>query len=546
MDKVKLILTGLKKYHFWVLIVVVVVVGLVMWATATADLAGRYEKREGELDGHFSAVRTIVSEPAPPNQGVVDAIQHVHQDLKEKVLQAWEILYKEQKEKNPWSPVLGEDFLIVVNSLGPDDEIPVQYRELYQNFIRDHFPRLLEIIDVRRPAEPKDDGTAEGAKMMPEGTRHPGHMGSGRMGTDVEMIGKVEWNDQDLERIEAWFDWQRRPSTLRVRLAQEDLWVYEALLRIVKNTNEGATGYYNGAVKRIEALEIGQDVSQKRASSRPLIKSTGSQNTRRGGQPMGAPGDMMGEGMMSEAVDPQGMGPPAVEPGARPGRSGADGKSSDQRLAQRLMEGRYVDDSGNPLEAAAKHPYAEFKMMPIRMLLVMDQRKLPRLLVECANSSMPVEVRQVGISPGEGARIDFSRIAAQNQPVRRTRSPGGYRGGAEMGMEPSYGRSSHRPSRGGSSTRMLGPAAEGDYGPFDVPLEIAGIIYIYNPPDRDKLGTGAAAEKPAEAAPPVEKPAAPAVEKPAAPAVEKPAAPPAVQPAAPPAKKPAAPPAEQP
>ena len=45
-----------------------------------------------------------------------------------------------------------------------------------------------------------------------------------------------------------------------------------------------------------------------------------------------------------------------------------------------------------------------------------------------------------------------------------------------------------------------------------MPVEIYGVIYIYNPPDREKLGTGAAsAEKPAEAA----APAAPAQPPPA-------------------------------
>ena len=48
-------------------------------------------------------------------------------------------------------------------------------------------------------------------------------------------------------------------------------------------------------------------------------------------------------------------------------------------------------------------------------------------------------------------------------------------------------------------------------GPYDVPVEIHAVIYIYNPPDREKLGTGAASAKnPAEAAAPAAPAAAPA------------------------------------
>jgi hypothetical protein len=58
-------------------------------------------------------------------------------------------------------------------------------------------------------------------------------------------------------------------------------------------------------------------------------------------------------------------------------------------------------------------------------------------------------------------------------------------------------------------------------------VELYGVIYIYNPPDREKLGTGtASAEKPGEAA---------ATEAPAAtpPAQAAPAASPAASPAEP-------------
>ena len=46
-----------------------------------------------------------------------------------------------------------------------------------------------------------------------------------------------------------------------MRLAQEDLWVYEALLRIIEKTNKGAT-YENAAIKGVLALEIGKQAAR--------------------------------------------------------------------------------------------------------------------------------------------------------------------------------------------------------------------------------------------------------------------------------------------
>ena len=42
-------------------------------------------------------------------------------------------------------------------------------------------------------------------------------------------------------------------------MAQEDLWVYETLLRLVRKVNEGATSQANAPIKKIVALDIGKD-----------------------------------------------------------------------------------------------------------------------------------------------------------------------------------------------------------------------------------------------------------------------------------------------
>ena len=107
------------------------------------------------------------------------------------------------------------------------------------------------------------------------------------------------------------------------------------------------------------------------------------------------------------------------------GAAGATGGEEGRRRA--MLEGRYVDDKGEPLlyeseYPYAKHPYAEFKMMPIRMDLVMDQRRLPRLLVECANSNMPIEVRRIRIATGTGS--ESLNLSPGNRPTAMGMEPG--------------------------------------------------------------------------------------------------------------------------
>jgi hypothetical protein len=122
-------------------------------------------------------------------------------------------------------------------------------------------------------------------------------------------------------------------------------------------------------------------------------------------------------------------------------------------------QGRYVDATGVPITGPPP-PGEPFKRMPVYLELIVDQREIPKLLVECANAPMPVEVRQLRINPDQGGG-------------------GGSPAGGQAG-------------KGGAERTS-----------FDVPIQLSGIIYIYNPPPEEPKpeGEGAAAEATAGAAP---------------------------------------------
>jgi hypothetical protein len=142
---------------------------------------------------------------------------------------------------------------------------------------------------------------------------------------------------------------------------------------------------------------------------------------------------------------------------------------------------------------------------------------------------MPIEVRRVRILKSKGSTIDLQSSASVQGggTTGAPPMPGGMMGSAwpKAGGTP--------PKTGGTTSRPAGEKEE--LGQFDMPVQIQGVIYIYNPPDREKLGTGtASAEKPAETATPAApEPAAPAT-SPAAPA--SPTGTPAKVPAASPTK----------
>jgi hypothetical protein len=529
MDQLKAAMAWLAKYHFWVLSGLIVLVGLVVWFLATSDLNARYNTRKQKIDGDFQAMQGIQGEQQHPNERVIQATQAKQEDLKKKVMDAWRTLFKQQEEKNPWPDVLGQDFVNFIKSQPVDAEIPAHLRETYQNFIIQRFPKLLELIDVRRPKP----GTKAAEKPSAAGEATGGESEA----KPTDFTGMVFWDENNLKGIQEPYKWATQPSTLQVRMAQEDLWVYEALLRIIKNTNEGARDYYKAPVRRIEAVEIGPAAAGafSRVGSVATFGAAEGGEAAEGGAPAGEPAP-----------------PPEGDPNAAPA-PGAEGAAPLDNISRNLLDRRYVDSKGKPLIAGAPHPYPEFKMMPIRLKLVMNQVQIPKLLSQCANSNMPVEVRQVRIRPDDSGRFEVAgaATAASATGPAGGGAPPGPEGGAPGPAAPAA------PPEGGQPRPAEGSRSSDDAGQsLYVPVEVLGIIYIYNPPDQAKLrpaaaagdaaAPGAAAPADAGAAapggnPPV--PGAPPAE-PAAPpadAAPAPAAAPAAAAPAPPGSGPAAP-----
>ena len=426
MDKLKNALTVLKKYHFWILCGLSIVIALGVWSLATADLASQTETRQQKLEGDVKKMVGICSTKDHPNEEVVQAYKKLEALTATNALAAWTTLYGEQDKNNQLPEVLSDDFKAYFRSLkGPDDTLDWEYLSEYQNFIGEHIPKLFEQLDLRRPAGGAEPSPGPVAPRQPTTSRGGGGGDSGGS-TEPEMIGIVTWNDTEPMTKRFQFPGQQ-PTTQQVVRAQEDLWVYEALIRVIRNTNLGATRSDNAPIHTINALLIGEDV------------------------------DGTGQNPTETTIDLGAAAAGAAKP--------------------ELNASRYVDDKGLPLAGPPyKHPYAEFRMMPVRMGLEIKQTKIPTLLAECANSKMPIEVRRFRFNPGEGATLN----------LRQAPGPAaGERSGKGVVTYPTASQES--PS-----------SADKSY----VSIEIDGIICIYEKPDREKLGTGAAAEEPETATQP--------------------------------------------
>ena len=230
MDKVKIILDLAKKYLFWFIFASTVVVVLICWWLATTSLAKSFQLQQLKIKKKITEVEAISNDTQHPTPDYIKAVNDKNQKLKEGVLKVWTTLYDDQKKNNPWpKDVLGKEFVDTIDKLEPTDEIPYYLREKYQNVIKNYFPTLFKIIDLRHPPDSSVAGGRNGDNVQPTqvGRINPSAMlrmalGRGRTSTaadNADWVGTVDWDEADRLHLENRFNWRTRPDSDIIRLS---------------------------------------------------------------------------------------------------------------------------------------------------------------------------------------------------------------------------------------------------------------------------------------------------------------------------------------
>ncbi len=465
MEQLKPYLKLLQKHHFWVICALAVITAIVVWKTATASIDEETSKNRSLVEGKFQAVKSI--ELSPPNETFKTAVNSRAEELKQRVFQAWQALYERQVGLFRWPEVVRD-----IERLPETQEIPISWRERYNNLVvESEWRRVFEVLDVVRP-KPVDPDASEEERQA------------------EEYIGTVVWDESARRALVDRYRSSTRPSSVKVRITQEDLWIFESLFRMIRGLNAQAADSSDAVVKRIDTLDIGRYAMADAMRDPGKIDVLAAGKTATQG---------VGAGSMGNQI---------------PTAGAAD---SD------LLSYRYLDAQGKPLEASGNkvnHPFAAFKQMFVRMKLVVNQNNIPDVLAACANNDLPIEVKQVrlwfygasnmptsggGTSSGAGGGVSApgSMAGPGSMPGSMAGAgamgpggmPGAMAGPGAMGpgaVPGAMAGPSGSAMAGGSSgvtssaAGTRGPTL-GEMTPDDCLVEIRGIIYLYNPPDLAKL-----------------------------------------------------------
>jgi hypothetical protein len=534
MDQIRKALGWLKRFHFWVLSVVVALVALGCWYAGTGTLREEFDANKGAITGAFTAVEGVSNEPFKPNDKIAAGQTAEIEKQMKNVEAVWKQLWEAQREHVlKWPTQLSQSFRDHVDTRKFGDDIPPNLRAIYSNYIDRHFEELPKIVEAYPvPASTTQSGGYGGRGSYGGGEGGYGAgmaMGAGAAGAFDPDDYLCEWSVADQTRVRQELDFPTSPTSLRIWVTQENLWVYHTLLTVIAQTNEakGTDRMSNAAVRAIISLDVGRIAAEaSRGKGRVEVLQAPS-----------AGGDVMADGGVSGEMMPEAEGAPVRGGygGERSmgmgygGEGGAGGQMTPEQESAFLLGARYLDDQGMPIGGGmAASPdgggevtadpslgggtvdvdrTAPFMRLPIRMVLRMDQRWITHLIAECASQPLQVEVTEVRVNPAEVAG------GGGMSGMGGGYGGGGYGGGAGRG---SYGpgggesRGSYGPgggmggigggASGGSSSIYQPPVTPGEIRPFKqnpslATVVVQGIIYIFNEPDASKLKPAEPAEQ---------------------------------------------------
>lgn len=407
MDHVRAIISWLRRYHFWLLNLVILGVALGLWFTQTGALEAEARTRQSTLDSKFTGLDSIKRNAHHPNETFVTAISEQTEKLKTLTNEAHAELYRRQARVLDAPEFLPDEVRQpLARALTDDRSIPETLRRQYMNFSVAAFRELFKTLQLRQP---EDDG---------------------------KFRGLIVWPEEARETLAAAYHWEGTPSDLQTRLSVEDYQCYRVLIDVLNAMNEGSSDHLAAVVKQIGRLAIGQGATTSEGGMAAFM----------------APAAPLTDGRVQAGR----VGRPVQrDPKYRP-----DGPE--------LLANRYLDDTGQPIASGEpKHPFPQYRLVPVRMQLLVDQRRLPRVLAKLSSAAVPIEILQVQFNPS-------GRFNPYEQ--RATGGAAGQAGGTgASGTKAGTGRD---PAEGLETT------------PHDVSIEILAQMYLFNPPQEMPAAEG--------------------------------------------------------
>ncbi len=576
MEQLAPVIAWIKKNQFWLLCGLLAIMMGAIYFLSVSGKNKETKERTAAIEGLQRDIRMINAvnaegvddnSAAHPNKNSEKGMSARIKLGEESAIKAWILRRQQQKDLLvfPEKEINNKEFIDAVKDFFPAEEgkdVKIDdfgdLRGIYKDKLNSIVSNLLPIVGTswkhdknRDPEAKKSGGTttkkrAKGTGGLAAPTSGGGSggagasvggdyantapTGTGKTGGDKTQrdLGLrddiVVWNEKNQD---LWFQkitefrgndsTDNNPTTYEILLLQEDLWVFEAILKIIAKVNTGADANDLADVKQIDHILVGREAwlsSKKTLLTAPNVEVTDStlaQDLKNKKRDANAISGKLGEGKEKKKKNKLGKA-------GRP----TDTIEFNFGAVDDPSHGRYIDQNGQPIHAndvfigvmADKLTnYASLtvaKNIPVRVAVVMNEKQIGEFLSACAESPLAFEVRQVRINrhtAGDGEFIigetsssgSGGKGASSSSTNLEAPTSGGGAGSAGAAVGGEFDREGGDSKAGGSSGggRVVVGSVESRTN-YNVKVEFYGIIKIYNPVRYKLLGKQDAA-KPADA-----------------------------------------------
>ncbi|MGY8749594.1 MAG: hypothetical protein ACKVHR_16245 [Pirellulales bacterium] len=551
MDQLAPVIAWTKKNIFWLVCGTLSVAMIFVWFLTTGDINEQRSKQESALKSSVSTAKGIKSVtanalptngpveteeegiPAHPNETSLQGMQEELSGTIDSIVAAWKIRKQAQDSILVWPKCIpSEEFVKFFSQHNPPETMPdelnstantnmEQMLTLYKTKIPEQMSYLCgddvlraywkfdpKYADDSIPVEDEDDGGGFGGGFgagfgAGEGSGAPTLSSSA---VDLNQFA-VKWSDknQDLwnKKLTTFDGYDDNlgvdyPTPLQCYMLQQDLWLLEAMFRIIREVNGDSAANDLSIIKNIDHVAFGREVGGKLGELTPpdqrlADKTTAGMSSGKSNQGFedGFGGDPLGE----EEYDEEGNFEPDGDFFNRSMPSGGEGDSGGSN-SNVPYDNRYVDVNFEPLSAAVvkgvisgdELPVDNLELIvarrvPVRIALKMDERKIADFMAACANSPFAFEIQQVR----------WNRHTPGGDEI----ALGGSGGSAGASTEKRSGMGNDLGMDGFNATPVDVVPVETRTN-YDVYVEFFGIVKIYNPVGEEILKRAAGLEEDAD------------------------------------------------
>ncbi len=405
MDQLKEILRQAIKYRFWIAVGLSALFPLVGYFAGAGTIREKAKAETAKIEGADKKVKGYTA-PTVPTAKYKEVVGDQTENLTKDVDETWKKLYARQAPLLTWPDRVQERFTKWGRKWPDKETTDASAVQLAINDYVNVYPEFVtNVYKTFKPFNPEDAG------------------------------GVVFAAPEALLLRPSTFTIEAPPTLGKVWAAQERLWIQRTLLEVVADVNKNAKDWDSAIVRQIVAMEVGNPAAQDQRSI--------------------ANGETLEEA--PEIKDPSKPEEPAAESG---GSSGAAPPGMENMMSFMKGGGMGGGMPGGGAAAGATESVfyitnasTQFKILPVKMVVLVEQDKMQNFLVALENSPMTIQVMDFEMSRPE------QRVVKPEKGTSMGGMMGGYAGmmGGSEGM-PSMGGMS---GMGGMYARMGGRGAGG-------------------------------------------------------------------------------------